>query len=99
MPRKLAVHFECERCPRTWFEDYTEGDDLPEAPKFLATMSYPLEQNCMEISFEVLCKSCTQTVRNAFDSIGKTDKKSPQRGAKKEDSEESPEVDVTPVAD
>jgi hypothetical protein len=95
MPKKLAVHFECERCPRSWFEDYEEGQPMPESTEFAATLSYPLEQNCMEISFEVLCTSCVQTVRNLFDSINKTDKKSPQRGAKKEDSEESPEIDTT----
>lgn len=95
MPKKLAVHFECERCPRTWFVDYSEGQKMPEAPSFEATMSYPLEKKPMKVKFSVLCDSCTQTVRNAFDNISRNTKKSPERGAKKKDSEESPEVDVT----
>ncbi len=98
MPKKLAVHFECERCPRTWFKDYTEGQKMPEAPSFEAAFQYPHEKKPMKVKFEVLCDSCAQTVRNALDTISKTNKKSPQRGAKKKDPEESPEVVVTPAA-
>ena len=67
---------------------------MPESTSLVVKMSPP-DGKVTEINFGVLCKSCTTTVQNYIEKIGKVESKSPKRGAKKEDSEESPEVTVS----
>lgn len=99
MPRKLAVHFECERCPRTWFVDYEEGQELPEAPGFEGTLTTAAGES-KEVDFRCLCENCEKAVSNYFDSIMKVQKKSPKRGAKKKaQTEESGPDDIEVTVD
>lgn len=85
MPRKLTVRFECDRCSRQWFEDYEEGEDLPDADSI--TLEMVSGDKTIGVGFETLCESCSKSISNLVASIGKTMKsKSPTRAEAKKDS-------------
>lgn len=93
MPRKLVVHFECERCGREWFEKYDEGKELPEAASFDGTLVTPQGEQ-RKIAFDCLCESCENTVNNYFDGIAKTRAKKEAQTEESEPKEREDDVEV-----
>ena len=84
MPKKLVVEYECDRCNRVWYENYTEGEQPPETNSLSVTLKKPDAKSVKEIQFSVMCESCTKTVTNLLASLSKLEKKSPEVKAKEE---------------
>lgn len=87
MPRKLTVECTCDRCGRIWYEDYSEGDKLPEAHALAVMLTGPnMAKNAhiRKVTFDALCKHCFQTVVGYIDKLDTLQKNSPAKAGAKE---------------
>lgn len=85
MASKLVVQHTCSRCPREWYENYTEGQPVPKPSAIDLTFIAAKGKAPVKIKFDSLCDTCSSTIEGYLDLIGKLVKnKSPHRtGAKK----------------
>jgi hypothetical protein len=85
--RKLMAHYECSRCTREWFLEFTQGQEPPDPASLELKMLLP-DGEILEVEFEELCASCEKTTTGYVHNIAKQlAHKSPERGAKKEEAE------------
>lgn len=79
--RKLVMSYECSRCTRAWYEDYKEGQTLPDPPSVKALLQDGTSA-ATKVEFECLCSACEKVVKNHLAGIAKQIKgKSPERKA------------------
>jgi len=94
MSYRPVVEYSCGRCARKWYSDPPKEEQKgPVAPTVAVSYSEPGEEP-IDISFDVLCEGCKNTVKNLVQSISKEIKgKSPARrkgGAKKKEEPRTP---------
>lgn len=81
MPAKSTVQYECDRCGRLW---YGEGA-VESTARAVLTMESPDGALMVDVSFEVLCASCSHTVHSLLAQAAKDVKTSRrQRRGKRE---------------
>jgi hypothetical protein len=96
MPRKLTVECTCDRCGRIWYEDYVEGEDLPELSVLNVRLTGPRlpdGTSIREVTFDALCKQCFQTVIGYIDKMGQLKHRSPTKTG---DTKEAPDEGAPP---
>ena len=74
----------CDRCNRTWYAPFEEGDEWENEPHVpsLTLMFRPSERSEVKVEFESLCESCTKTLSNYIGQLTRGHRRGP--GAKKE---------------
>lgn len=81
MKGKIVVKYECQRCPKVWYEDADGEQHANEKSPPCLLVSFPAKS--IEIKWDVLCPSCLGTVSNYIKALSK-DLKSKPRGRKPE---------------
>lgn len=92
MPKRTVTENECERCTRTWLTP-----DSDDTPTVIVRMEHK-GARLIDVSYDVLCDSCTKTVANLLKALARDmKKKSPSSDAKREgtDALSEPELDTT----
>jgi len=98
MPKRIAIEYKCDRCGATWFEDWNGSDTPPETASLTLALTAPnLAKPARELTFDVVCQTCYQTVINYIDHIDLPNKPKVEKkpGAKKEEGGSAPSSSST----